>query len=137
MNSKTLEAVTRHGETLKAIFNLPQADALKLCKQLRRIEVAQHRIAEQACNGEIWNDEAGDDEREEHEARVLARLDKILNFKAQGVPIFLNGDPRGYALKIKEEWMRVGNNGTRNGATRLDTDWGGYGLIAPDLTEGR
>jgi hypothetical protein len=45
------------------------------------------------------------------------------------VPVFVNLDPRGYALKIETEWMldNVGKLSQR--------DWGDYGLIAPDLTD--
>ncbi len=42
------------------------------------------------------------------------------------VPIFVNRDPRGYALKVSEYWMRA-NPGS------LPADWGGYGLIAPEF----
>lgn len=45
------------------------------------------------------------------------------------VPVFLNGDPRGYALKIESDWMR------ERLKLRLHTDWGGYGILAPDLRE--
>ncbi len=42
------------------------------------------------------------------------------------IPVFINRDPRGYALKINDEWMRANN-------AKLETDWGGYGLIAPEI----
>ena len=43
------------------------------------------------------------------------------------VPVFVNRDPRGYALKIDDAWM---------GAQKavLHRDWGGYGILAPDLS---
>ena len=42
-------------------------------------------------------------------------------------PLFVNGDARGYALKIMDSYVME---------RRLDIykDWGGYGIIAPDLT---
>ena len=43
------------------------------------------------------------------------------------VPVFINRDPRGYALKIREIWMR-------NYSGNLHRDWGGYGILAPDFT---
>lgn len=50
------------------------------------------------------------------------------------VPVFINLDPRGYALKIQDSWMREQRN---NSATAykaaLAQDWGGYGLIAPEI----
>lgn len=42
------------------------------------------------------------------------------------VPIFVNRDPRGYALKIDDAWMREHRPG-------LHQDWGGYGIIAPEI----
>ena len=49
--------------------------------------------------------------------------------RAPLVPVFLNRDPRGYALKIKSEWMEA-----RRDSVRLHRDWGGYGILAPDLS---
>lgn len=69
---------------------------------------------------------------------------QVINFQAirnrpKLVPVFLNRDPRGYALKIDDQWIR--DRATRistNGETYpLHTDWGGYGIIAPDLSEDR
>ena len=47
------------------------------------------------------------------------------------VPIFINRDPRGYALKIKSEYM-AGAGWIAQWA--LMRDWGGYGIIAPEIT---
>jgi hypothetical protein len=55
------------------------------------------------------------------------------------VPIFVNRDPRGYALKIDSEWMAEarGRDEFYDTPTRqLHRDMGGYGILAPDLTEG-
>lgn len=57
------------------------------------------------------------------------------------VPIFVNRDPRGYALKIDEAWVREYSNNNpppsaaNHAVCRLHRDWGGYGIIAPDLTD--
>jgi len=37
--------------------------------------------------------------------------------------VFINGDPRGYALKIKDEFVRENN-------LTIYQDWGGYGILA-------
>jgi hypothetical protein len=83
------------------------------------------------------------------------------------VPVFLNGDPRGYALKIRDEWMHKAQTLRRDGEpvytgpdpetwihrnhsfsvahalehegyrlepVQLHRDWGGYGILAPDLS---
>jgi hypothetical protein len=45
------------------------------------------------------------------------------------VPVIINRDPRGYALKIGDDWMSAHHT------SRLHRDMGGYGILAPDLTE--
>ncbi len=52
------------------------------------------------------------------------------------VPVFVNRDARGYALKINDEWL----NQQRSRADTvhkavIHRDWGGYGIIAPDFAE--
>lgn len=122
MNARTLEAVTKHGKNLQAIFGLT-GDPVQLCKRLRRIENEGSRLALAMCN--VGMDE---DVWENSKAWILARADKILGFTEKGIPVFFNGDPRGYCLKIDDEWMRTHD-------VRLYRDWGGYGIIAPDLSE--
>ena len=126
MDHKTLEAVTKHGEQLKAIFRLPtEVDPVALCRRVRRIEREAHDLTTRDCNGQV-----SVDVREATEATLLKRLDSLLGFEARRVPVFVNGDCRGYALKIDDEWMRA------HPEFRLHQDWGGYGIIAPDLTGG-
>jgi hypothetical protein len=43
------------------------------------------------------------------------------------VPMFINRDPRGYSLKIDDEYCREHK-------LNIHQDWGGYGIIAPDFT---
>jgi len=42
------------------------------------------------------------------------------------VPVVINRDPRGYALKIEDEWFKDHD-------VRIHKDWGGYGILAPDF----
>lgn len=130
-----LERIRKHGEQLLAIF--PQAterDPVKLCKKLRQIEAAGIAIGVRLCNGPNMSEQ----EQDNKTSAVMARLGELLQFQAAGVPVFLNLDPRGYALKIEDEWMRANmRDGERGHAiAKLHHDWGGYGIIAPDLTEG-
>jgi hypothetical protein len=123
MNAKTLEAVRKHGEQLLVIF--PQAterDPLALCRKLRRIEAVAHKLAEDCCNWLSMESE----EYEERHTKILNRLVDVLG-SVSSPEVFINLDPRGYALKIDDEIMRAGK-------FKLHTDWGGYGIIAPDLT---
>jgi hypothetical protein len=115
------EAILQHGFKLKQIFNV-DIPPVTLCKKVHRLEVEAHRMAEQLCNGEI--DQEGYEEKKE--ASILRRLNAILNFEAQGIPVFLNGDPRGYALKIDDSYVKAHN-------LDIHRDWGGYGIIAPEF----
>jgi hypothetical protein len=60
------------------------------------------------------------------EGKIYKQLDKILNFSAQKIPVFIDGDLRGYALKIEDYYIRKYN-------LALTRDMGGYGLICPEI----
>jgi len=119
--------IQRHGEQIAKLFNL-EAEPVSLAKKLFRLENAMHRTTTDYCNGNI--DGA---EYEKIETATLDRLDVILGFRKLGVPVFVNGDARGYALKIRSEWI-VDQYRKSGGTFRLCTDMGGYGIIAPDFT---
>ena len=122
MTDKQRAAIEKHGQNLLAIFpGATEPDPVKLCKALRRTERQASALALAACNGDL---EAG--AFEGCEAAILANLDDRLGFRAANVPVFLNGDPRGYALKIADDWMRD----TR---ATLHQDMGGHGIIAPEF----
>jgi hypothetical protein len=121
--------IQKHGEDLKTLFNLPaDTDPVKLCKALRRLEAKGEAIGLQLCNGP----EMSEEEQEKRSGVVLIAVYKKLKNTDKRVPVILNLDPRGYALKIKEEWTRE----YRNAGKSIYTDMGGYGIIAPDLTNG-
>ena len=120
MKTQQLEEIRIHGENLNVIFNTG-INPVVLCKKLRRIEGAADKVAVDYCNG-ITSQE----QYKTADKKILERLDKILNFKKQGIPVCTNGDPRGYILKIQESHVREHN-------LRIQTDWGGYGLIAPEI----
>lgn len=116
------ESILRHGLNLIEVFKLPpfpETYPSEICKAVHRIEVKMHRTAEQYCNGEI--DQAQVDKAEQN---ALKRLDAILNYKAQNIPVFINLDPRGYALKIESDY-------TQN--ISIHRDMGGYGIISPEF----
>ena len=123
MNAKTKEAINTHGQNILAIFpNATEQDPVALCKKLRRIETAANRNATDYCNGVIdceeWSKVASESKRK------LVRLlgfPKGLNY----CPVGINGDARGYSLKIASEFAKD---------LRIERDWGGYGILAPDLT---
>jgi len=114
--------IEKHGNDLKTIFNL-DGDPIQLSKKIHMIEVKAHRLATDFCNGdngittETW---------EPATEKILTALDKVLNFKKQGIPVFVSGDARGYALKIDDEYVRKYN-------LDIYKDWGGYGILAPEF----
>ena len=111
--------IKRHGDNLKAIFKIDM-DSIKLCKMLFRLENKAHRLAESFCNGDInqleWDTQGN---------KILKKVEAILKDKKN---LLLNGDPRGYALKIDDKYIRDNN-------FNIYRDLGGYGIIAPDFRE--
>ena len=99
-------------------------------KQLRRLENAAHRLAELECNGEIDEEKAAKRSAtiEKQVRKLLPRLAHFDNTK--NARFFLNGDPRGYALKLHEDAAKSieGILGTRP-----HTDWGGYVILCPEF----
>lgn len=117
------ERIKTHGENLNRIF-FTMYEPIALCKRLRRIESKLHRLAEQYCNGEIH-----ETEMDAHSDAIMLRVRDILHIGSPTTPdVFFNQDPRGYALKIDDSYVREHN-------LTIYRDFGGYGIIAPDLTE--
>ena len=116
------EQILQHGLKLKRIFGLEDIGPVTLCKKLHRLEMKAHRMAEDYCNGLYETDEYF----EKKENGSLKALDRILHFTEKGIPCFINSDPRGYALKIEDAYVRE---------HKLDIyrDWGGYGILAPEF----
>lgn len=84
-------------------------------KDLLRVEHKAHRLAERRCD-----DPTMTEKREERlEKRYTKEVAEILGRLPDG--FFINGDPRGYALKIEGE------------STISYTDWGGYHILAPSF----
>ena len=108
--------------------SLTERDPVKLCKRLRQLESQGNALALRVSSGPEFPN--GYDEVDRIKETILDGVDKLLAFRADAVPVFVNLDPRGYALKIGEAWMNL-----RKRRVPLHADWGGYGIIAPDLTE--
>ena len=117
------EQIKKHGDNLKTIFNLTDHSGDWFARKVHRLEYQAHKLAENYCNGENGVDSENWEEKSD---KILDQLDKILNFRAQNVPVFFNADARGYALKIDDKYIRDNN-------LNIHTDWGGYGILAPDL----
>ena len=120
MNKQTQMKVYQYGEKLKKIFGL-SIEPVLLCRRLRRLEAIAHRLAEDFCNGTMQEPEFSNKIKQVREKlRVMLELDR------NKIPVFINGDPRGYALKIVDDYVREHK-------LDISTDMGGYGLLAPDL----
>lgn len=140
MNTKTLEAITRHGIALLNAFpHAPERDPVKLCKKLRRIETAIARVVMDYSNGENG---VNQDRLDHEKALAKIRVSELLGLDKYGFELaglLVNSDPRGYALKIDDEksgWFVHWQDEQRKaGKPTIHTDWGGFGILAPDLTE--
>ena len=119
------EAMLRYGFKLMRLFpraaKVYQGEPVSLYKRLHRLEAEAHRLAERECCEQL-----PDGYSDRKTASILNRLDSILGFKELGVPVFVNGDPRGYALKIEDQYVR-------DHEIDIETDWGRYGIICPDF----
>ena len=134
MNTKQKEEIIKHGEKLNRIFNTC-IDPLTLCKKLIRLQQKAHNATTCLCNTNTLhltelNQYTGYDvyqvteqEQDKFFRGILDKVYSILGEKSKDM-VFINYDPRGYALKIKSEK-----------AEGLDIykDWGGYGIIAPEI----
>jgi hypothetical protein len=119
--------IHNHGMNLLTIFpNATEQDPVKLCKRLRMWENKAARLTLDESNTGANHYPAL--------CKILTNFKKLLFgsdptqqpaelYKA----VFINGDPRGYALKINDRYMKVNN-------LSLHSDWGGYGILAPDFT---
>ena len=126
MKTSQLAAIKTHGDNLNAIFNTG-IEPITLCKKLRRLENKAHKLATDYCNGENGIDSENWDEKCKP---ILDAVKKILFAQSYNVrreqAIFLNGDARGYALKINERFVSENN-------LTIHKDWGGYGILAPEI----
>lgn len=141
------ERIQRHGENLLRIFpNAKINDPIKLSKALRRLEAQGQAYALRLCNGPEF---ASDDDAWAVKERILTKVQILLGYATGEVSVFLNSDPRGYALKIDDAWLNsqrenwdrmIAKKGKRAiGAAYwallgLHRDWGGYGILAPDFS---
>ena len=104
---------------------------LQIWRRLRKLEVKASRIATANCNGQPYEGERPQDGDKWKQA-IRLKISQILGreigaYKESG--IFINTDPRGYALKMEEQ--RKGLPGEVLIPEGMQTDWGGYGLLAP------
>jgi hypothetical protein len=119
----------------------PNPDGKKISVALWKLEKEAHDSATAQCNGAAYNgqpfrpswDESGEESDctpwDAYRETVNARLAKILGKLPDGFRF--NSDARGYALKIDPD--REGGAALIK-AAQLETDWGGNGILSPEIT---
>jgi len=108
-------------ETLSKLAGLDYPNCYDLLETLHRLETKANRVATDKCNG------YGDADK--HTKQIEAIRKKVLALLPDLDPkdFFINGDPRGYSLKIREEKAKSLGFGA------IHTDFGGYGILAPEF----
>jgi len=120
MTTKTPDHVTKWRENHhKALETLRapgcKLTGLQLWRKLTHIERAANEAATKYCNGEI-DQETFDAIKEGAEKQVKKTFGQL------PTGFFVNGDPRGYALKLDDEKTTIPEG--------IHKDWGGYGILA-------
>ena len=94
----------------------------KMSIALWKLEKECHKFATDYCNGDITTDTW-----EQVQDNAEKRINELFENKLEGFRV--NGDARGYALKISvSETQKLYDKGVN-----LERDWGGYGILSPDL----
>lgn len=138
------EQLNRHYKALEAL-SVKTCGALqngkKLSVKLLKIEQMAHQVAEAYCNGDsvilrfdgslplelrFSSDESAWDKA----SSAIAEQVRKLFGGALPFGFFVNGDPRGCALKLNNETEEQRELIADCG---LQRDWGGYGLLAPRI----
>ena len=112
-------------EKLAELWGVENPNGKKLSTKLLGIERKAHKDATDWCNGDITS-EQWEVKEQEYRKQVKA----LFGGRLDGLRI--NGDARGYTLKIDDKFMRPENGLYKD--TGLYTDWGGYGILAPEIT---
>lgn len=117
-NEHTAKWRAAHHKELGKLFHV--ADGLGAWRKLVRIERAANKAACDYCNGAIDGDE--------WDRLKTIFAEKVARVSSSGKApkgFFINGDPRGYTLKIESE--------TAKKYPGLQRDWGGYGCLAAQI----
>lgn len=131
-------------ERLASALGTPKPSGKRLSLALFRLEKAASAASLARCNGEaisLWLPgaripvplEFSSDKCEAHwewlALEIKRRVEQLFGCLPPG--FFLNGDPRGYALKLDPD--RHPNAKALIEAARLHRDWGGYGILSPEI----
>ncbi len=113
----TAERRLKHLNQLLPIIGCAPDEIKVIYKQLKDLEHKGHKAAEDYCN--LANFEISpilDD--------IKLRLKILIKNGDTLKNIHLNTDPRGYFLKLSDDYMRANK-------IEMYRDWGGYGIFCP------
>ena len=96
-------------------------DGLVLWRRLRKIEIVMHKANEMYCNGDF--------DMEAWEAAKAYAQSAIKRAFHGTIPegFFINGDPRGCALKLDPDVRPIPEG--------MERDWGGNGILAAEIND--
>ena len=115
-----------------------KADGKKISVALFKLEREAHKAMEHACSYPepyrshtfgVFRFGESEDAMDTYKRLVTETVQAIFGGKLPP-GFFVNGDPRGYALKIDPE-NKLGSLLIRDAG--LHTDWGGYGILSPTI----
>lgn len=122
-NIENFTALQNHLDFISKVNECTTFEAIKVYKKLCRIEKRVNRLFTADCNG---TSNLTEEEEDKRDGKILQSVNKLVKIPG----IFLNGDPRGYSLKIKPETVSELNEKHK---INIYTDWGGYGILAPEF----
>jgi hypothetical protein len=118
-----INKLRKHYSQLRPIYKaLGMPDDVQMMQRLCKLERTLHRHAEEACSvplsarQELYRERFAENAVKEVESMMPLLAGKV----------FINGDPRGWAIKIDDKHKQLIND------SRIARDWGGYGLLSPD-----
>lgn len=120
------EALNRHYAFLERLseFLGKKQDGKKMSLALLKLEREAHKAATDYCNGENG---MTTEKWETVTDQIRFEVEKTFDSAVPG--LMINGDARGYALKIDDEMVRH-HYPSEIGFYR---DWGGYGILSPEI----
>ena len=125
INSEQVRWYLNHLSTLQHLSGVDgEYEAGQVYKKLLRLEAKASRWNVQECNEPVEEEEV-----ERRDGVVRNAVKKLLP-NLPDEQFMYNGDPRGYALKIKADYVKVLRD--EHGVHPYQ-DWGGYGILAPDF----
>lgn len=97
-------------------------------RKLRRLETEAHDAATAQCNGERYQSQPFRSDLEMRAFKLTVRSQIITVFGGT-LPkgFFVNGDPRGYALKLDPDKTTIPEG--------METDWGRNGILAAEIND--